>query len=147
MCNICCFLQQAAKMTEVHKCQQHGCRSNSTDIYSNSTTMVSTLPLSLTDFSHYRKLSLLFKINSVGFCSSRVPVLLVSSCPSHHHHLNISISGPTRVTEHMRQLTTVSEVVVFLFLSLLFQLFFLQSFFLDSLLLFIVIVALLLLCS
>ena len=102
MCNIHCFLQQPTKMTEVHKCQWHGCRSNSTDIYSHSTTMVSTLPLSLSDFSQYRKKVLLFKINSVGFCSRRVPVPLVSSGLSHHCNLNVSVAGPTRVTEHMR---------------------------------------------
>ena len=101
MCNICCFLQQPTKMTEVHKCQQHGCGSNSTDIYSHSTTTVLTSPFSLTDFSQYKKYVLLFKITSVGFCSSRVPVPLVSSCLSHHHHHHLSVSGPTRVTEHM----------------------------------------------
>ena len=44
----------------------------------------------------------MFKINYVGLCSSMVPVLLVSSCPPHNHHLNVSVSVPTRVKEHMR---------------------------------------------
>ena len=106
--------------------------------------------LSLTDLGS--RVFFCLKSISVDFCSGRVPVLLVSSCPSHHHHhLNMSVSGPTRVADHIEtfysQVTTVSEVVVFLLLFLLFLLFFLQPFFLDSLLLFIVIVVLLLLCS
>ena len=71
----------------------------------------------------------MFKINSVGYCSGRVPVLLVFSCLSHHHHLNISISGPTRVTEHMRYFIHSQHpgccvlVVVFVVVSVVFSLF------------------------